>query len=233
VFLAVGNAVRPVAGFNVITLLPFASKKNGRIGVYYVGTWPSEHGKVGPAKAPPGEYDNPSGFIEVTPQNADVHVSEHFTLRNFLTHDQPNVWPKYIVLQPKLPDKLELVLADLEAHGYDVHGVRIMSGFRSPQYNYTGGTTEGRANLSRHMYGDASDIYIDDNGDGQMDDLNHDGKITIADAKVIEAAVDRVEAAHPELVGGAGVYTAASGHGPFIHIDTRGYRARWTGTSGG
>jgi hypothetical protein len=26
------------------------------------------------------------------------------------------------------------------------------------------------------MYGDASDIYIDSNGDGQMDDLNHDGK---------------------------------------------------------
>ena len=233
VLLAVGNAVRPVSGFNVITLLPFSSKKNGRIGVYYVGNWPSEHGKVGPSKAPPGEYGNPSGFIEVTPQNADLHVSEHFTLRNFLTHDQPNVWPKYIVLQPKLPDKLELVLADLAAHGYDVHGVRIMSGFRSPQYNYTGGNTEGRANLSRHMYGDASDIYIDSDGDGQMDDLNHDGKISIADAKVIEAAVDRVEAAHPELVGGAGVYTAASGHGPFIHIDTRGYRARWTGTSGG
>jgi hypothetical protein len=83
------------------------------------------------------------------------------------------------------------------------------------------------------MYGDASDIFIDSNGDGQMDDLNHDGKITIDDARVIEKAVNRVEAAHPELVGGAGVYTAAQGHGPFIHIDTRGYRARWMGTSGG
>jgi len=233
VVLAIGNAVRPVASFNVIALLPFGAKRNGRVGSYYVGTWPSEHGKVGPSKAPPGAYGNPAGFIEVTPQNADTHVSEHFTLRDFLTHDQPNVWPKYMVLQPKLPDKLELVLSDLEAHGYDVHGVHIMSGFRSPQYNYTGGVTEGRANLSRHMYGDASDIYIDNDGDGQMDDLNHDGKISIADAKVIEAAVDRVEAAHPELVGGAGVYTAAPGHGPFIHIDTRGYRARWTGTSGG
>jgi hypothetical protein len=50
---------------------------------------------------------------------------------------------------------------------------------------------------------------------------------------VIAEAVDRVEAAHPEMTGGAGVYTAAPGHGPFIHIDTRGYRARWSGTSGG
>jgi hypothetical protein len=231
--LAIGSAVRPVSSFSVITLLPFSSKQSGRIGAYHLGTWPSEHGKVGPAKAPPGEYANPAGFIEVTQANADTPVSEHFKLRDFLTHDQPNVWPKYIVLQSKLVDKLELVLADLSAHGVDVHGVHVMSGFRSPQYNYTGGNTAGRADLSRHMYGDASDIYIDDNDDGQMDDLNHDGRVTIADSQVILAAVERVDAAHPELVGGAGVYTAAPGHGPFIHIDTRGYRARWSGTSGG
>jgi hypothetical protein len=222
VLLAVGNAVRPVADLNVITMLPFSAKHGGKIGLYFVGNWPSEHGTVGPKKAPPGAYGNPSGFIEVTAANADTHVSEHFKLRDFLTHDQPNAWPKYLVLQPKLVDKLELVLSDLESRGVDVSGVHVMSGFRSPQYNAGGGNTAGRANLSRHMYGDASDIYIDSNGDGQMDDLNHDGKISIADSKVIEAAVDRVEAAHPELVGGAGVYTAAPGHGPFIHIDTRG-----------
>jgi hypothetical protein len=233
VLLALGNAVRPVADFNVITMLPFSAKQGGKVGLYFVGNWPTEHGVKGPAKAPPGEYANPQGFIEVTQANADTRLSEHFTLRDFLTHDQPNVWPKYMVLQQKLIDKLELVLTDLQAHGVDVSGVKIMSGFRTPQYNYTGGVTTGRANLSRHMFGDASDIYIDSNHDGQMDDLNHDGRITIDDAKVIEQAVDRVDAAHPELIGGAGIYTAAPGHGPFIHIDTRGYRARWSGTSGG
>jgi uncharacterized protein YcbK (DUF882 family) len=233
VVLAVGNAVRPVANFNVITMLPFSAKQNGRVGLYYLGNWPSELGKVGVSKAPAGAYGNPEGFIEVTQKNADTPVSEHFKLRDFLTHDQPNVWPKYLVLQPKLVDKLELVLSDLQSQGIDVHGVKVMSGFRTPQYNVGGGNTGGRAGLSRHMYGDASDIYIDSNGDGQMDDLNHDGKITIDDARVILKAVDRVEAAHPELIGGAGVYTAAQGHGPFIHIDTRGYRARWMGTSGG
>jgi hypothetical protein len=233
VLLAIGNAVRPVANFNVIRLLPFSTKTNGRIGLYFVGSWPGEHGKAGPAKAPVNAYANPAGFIEVTQANADTRVSDHFKLRDFLTHDQPNVWPKYLVLQQKLVDKLELVLADLEAHGVDVRGVKVMSGFRTPQYNETGGNTGGRANLSRHMFGDASDIFIDSDGDGQMDDLNHDGRITIDDSKVVEAAVDRVESAHPELVGGAGVYTAAPGHGPFIHIDTRGYRARWSGTSGG
>jgi hypothetical protein len=233
VLLSVGNAVRPVSSFNVITMLPFSTKKNGRVGTYYIGNWPSERASVGPSKAPAGAYGNPAGFIEVTAANADTPLSEHFKLRDFLTHDQPNVWPKYLVLKPKLVDKLELVLSDLQAHGIDTRGVKVMSGFRTPQYNAGGGNTAGRANLSRHMYGDASDIYIDNDGDGQMDDLNHDGKITIDDSRVIQAAVDRVEAAHPELVGGAGVYTAAPGHGPFIHIDTRGYRARWMGTSGG
>jgi len=233
VLLTIGNAVRPISGFNVITELPFSVKKNGRIGLYFIGNWPNERGAAGPSKAPTGAYGNPAGFIEVTPENADTPVSDHFKLRDFITHDQPNVWPKYLVLRPQLVDKLELVLSDLEAHGFDVHGVKVMSGFRTPQYNATGGNTGGRANLSRHMYGDASDIYIDNDGDGQMDDLNHDGRITIDDSRVIAQAVDRVEAAHPEMVGGAGVYTAAPGHGPFIHIDTRGYRARWSGTSGG
>jgi hypothetical protein len=233
VLLSLGNSVRPVSNLNVITMLPFSAKQNGKIGLYFLGNWPSEHGKVGPAKAPAAAYASPSGFIQVTPQNADTPLSEHFTLRDFLTHDQPNAWPKYLVIQSKLVDKLELVLADLQAHGVDPRGVKVMSGFRTPQYNYTGGNTTGRANLSRHMFGDAADIYIDDNGDGQMDDLNHDGKISIDDSRVILSAVERVEAAHPELIGGAGVYTAASGHGPFIHIDTRGYRARWSGTSGG
>jgi uncharacterized protein YcbK (DUF882 family) len=201
--------------------------------LYYVGDWPNETKKVGPSKAPAAAYGNPDGFIEVTPQNADTPVSEHFKLRDFLTHDQANVWPKYLVLQQKLVDKLELVLADLATRGVDVSGVRVMSGFRTPRYNAGGGNTAGRADLSRHMYGDAADIYIDDDGDGQMDDLNRDGKITVADSKFISESVDRVEAAHPELVGGAGVYTAAPGHGPFIHVDTRGYRARWSGTSGG
>ena len=231
---AVGNALKPIGDFNLISLRPRGDKLNGRVGLYYLGNWPGEKGPVrAPSKAPTVRYQPPSGFIEVTPENADTRVSEHFTLRDFLTHDQGNVWPKYLVLELRNVDKLELVLSDLASHGIDVSGVRVMSGFRTPQYNAGGGNTGGRAGLSRHMYGDAADIFIDSNGDGVMDDLNHDGKIDIADARVIQAAVDRVEATHPELVGGAGVYPAEAGHGPFIHIDSRGYRARWIGSGGG
>jgi uncharacterized protein YcbK (DUF882 family) len=222
--IRVGNVLKEVADFSVITLTPISERHRGRIGLYYIGTWPTERGRRRPG------YVTPSGFIEVTPENQDTPLSDHFTLADFLTHDQQNIWPKYLVLDMRLVDKLELVLQDLEEHGMSTNGVHVMSGFRTPQYNVRGGDPRGRATLSRHMYGDASDIFIDNDGNDWMDDLNRDGKLNIKDAEVILAAVDRVEREHPGLVGGAGVYPAESGHGPFIHIDVRGYRARWVGT---
>jgi uncharacterized protein YcbK (DUF882 family) len=232
--VAVGNAIKPISDFNLISMRPRSDKQNGRLGLYFIGNWPGETGPVrAPAKAPPARYQPPSGFIEVTEQNADTKLSDHFKLRDFLTHDQANVWPKYLVIEIRNVDKLELVLSDLASHGIDVHGVKVLSGFRTPQYNKGGGNTAGRAGLSRHMYGDAADIFIDNDGNGVMDDLNHDGRVDINDARVILQALDRVEVAHPELVGGGGVYPAEAGHGPFIHIDSRGYRARWVGSGGG
>jgi hypothetical protein len=224
VAIAVGNAIRPVTDFSVITLLPASQKQRGRIGLYYIGNWPS--GRV----TPKADYTPPSGFIEVTEETQNTQLSEHFKLRDFLPHDQQGVWPKYIVVKIKLIDKLELVLQDLNAHGIRTDGVRVLSGFRTPQYNSTGGDPRGRAALSRHMYGDAADIFIDNDGNGAMDDLNHDGKVNIDDARVILAAVNRVEAAHPSLIGGCGVYAGTAAHGPFTHIDARGYPARWIGT---
>jgi hypothetical protein len=222
--IRVGSVLKDVADFSVITLTPISERRRGRIGLYYIGTWPTERGRRRTG------YVTPSGFIEVTQETQDTPVSDHFALGEFLTHGQDAVWPKYLVLEMRLVDKLELVLLDLEERGYNTNGVHVMSGFRTPQYNVSGGNPAGRASLSRHMYGDASDIFIDNDGNGWMDDLNHDGKLNLKDAEVILAAVDRVEQAHPNLVGGAGVYAAASGHGPFIHIDVRGYRARWIGT---
>lgn len=209
--------------FSLITPRSATDVKRGRLGLYYIGSWPRARKTKGGAVA----YEPPSGFVEVTPSNADTRLSAHFRLRDFLTHDQQNVWPKYEVVSLKLVDKLELVLDDLQAHGIDPDGVYVMSGFRTPQYNQGGGDPAGRAELSRHMYGDAADIYIDNDGNGVMDDLNRDGRIDINDARVILAAVDRVERAHPDLVGGVGVYAGNGGHGPFTHIDTRGYPARW------
>jgi uncharacterized protein YcbK (DUF882 family) len=103
-----------------------------------------------------------------------------------------------------------------------------MSGFRTPEYNHQGvGKRGGRARDSRHQYGDAADVFVDNNESGQMDDLNHDGRVDLRDARIIRQAVDRVEEANPDLVGGVGLYRATRAHGPFVHVDTRGERVRW------
>ena len=219
------HAVRDSAGlahFALITMRDFAEKLGGRIGSYRMGFWPAERGRSASTA-----YANPEGFIEVTPENADTHVSEHFRLRDFLTHDQQGVWPKYLVLRAPLVDKLELVISQLEARGTPVRHMSVMSGFRTPQYNAHGVERGGRSKVSRHMYGDAADVFVDNDGDGRMDDLNHDGRIDYRDAQVILDAVERVERLHGDLVGGVGVYRATRSHGPFAHVDVRGERARW------
>jgi hypothetical protein len=224
-----GKITRPVDDLRVITMVPFAQKKNDRIGLYYLGSWPYENG----GKPRMASYSNPSGFIEVTRENRSTPVSEHFKLGDFLTKDQYDVWPKYLLLEPKLLDKLELTVAELEKEGHHVDHVFVMSGFRTPRYNKNGGNTGGRANLSRHMYGDASDVYVDNDRDGLPDDLNGDGKVDTQDAKIFADAAEKVEREYPALVGGIGIYKACCGHGPFTHIDTRGYRARWYGEGAG
>jgi hypothetical protein len=215
------DAAQPIS---FITLLPFESKVRGTLGSYRVGYWPEEKGRLRNEA-----YENPDGFVVVTPENQDLQVSEHFRLRDFLTHDQQDVWPKYMVLEDALIDKLELVIQDLNAHGVHVEHMAVMSGFRTPQYNAQGvGRKGGRAKDSRHQFGDAADVFVDNNRDGRMDDLNHDHRVDSRDAKVIVAAVERVERAYPELAGGGGVYRATRAHGPFAHIDARGWRARWS-----
>jgi len=207
--------------FTFITLRPFSDKVKGRVGGYRMGYWPFERRRVRSEA-----YAGLDGFIEVTRENQDTQVSEHFRLRDFLTKDQRDVWPKYLVLDTKLIDKLELVIEDLVSHGYDVRHLSVMSGFRTPQYNRKG-VGRGRADASRHQYGDAADVFVDNNRDGRMDDLNRDGRVDTRDARILVGAVDRVEAKHPGLIGGAGVYAGTRAHGPFTHIDARGRRARW------
>ena len=222
VVLKMADAIRPASTVNVITLVPLSAKKSGRIGSYRIGSWPFEAGG-----APKPSYEPPAGLVRVTPQNMDLYVSEHIQLRDFMTKGQEGVWPKYVAMQPRELDKVELTIQELERSGHPVKDIFVVSAFRTPSYNESGGDPSGRAALSRHMYGDAMDIAVDNDGNGRMDDLNGDGRVTVADAQVIGQAAERVEKAHPELVGGIGIYAPTGAHSGFVHIDTRGYRARW------
>ena len=102
-----------------------------------------------------------------------------------------------------------------------------MSGFRTPRYNASIGN---RTTSSRHLFGGAADIYVDGDGDGWMDDLTGDGVVNFADAQELARLAEGLAAEGPETrwrPGGMGIYPANSVHGPFVHIDSRGYRARW------
>jgi uncharacterized protein YcbK (DUF882 family) len=93
--------------------------------------------------------------------------------------------------------------------------IDVKSGFRSPDHNRR---VARAASDSRHQYGDAADIAIDADGDGRL---------TIADTRLVALAVEIVERRHPELAGGLGIYTST--RTPYVHIDARGSRVRWRG----
>jgi hypothetical protein len=211
-----GATFRP-AGLTVLTRAHF-DNRSARLNGYHIGKHPGRDRK--------GEYAAPERFIEVTEAMRDFRVSESFTLGQFLTKDQANVWPKYVPLDPRLLDKLELIVHELRTQGIPAKRVHVMSGYRTPQYNGPGG--KGRAKFSRHTYGDAADIWVDDDGDGVMDDLNRDGRIDDHDAEFLAQVSTRVEERYPELAGGAGIYKSRPHRGPFTHIDVRGRPARWS-----
>jgi len=190
-------------------MVPFEEKTGSRLNGYKIGTYLAEKF---------GHHDHPAGFLEVHPSDVGLRVSTHLRLGDFITHDQQaDVWPKYVALNPRLLDKLELILADVGGASRPELEIDVHSGFRSPDHNRE---VRRAASDSRHQYGDAADIQIDVNGDG---------KITMTDEIRVMLAVERVEEAHPDLVGGLGIYTSRRYRTPYLHIDTRGKRSRWRG----
>ena len=101
-----------------------------------------------------------------------------------------------------------------------------MSGWRSPDYNRSIGN---KTSVFRHLYGDAADIFIDEDKDGYMDDLNGDGKIDIGDAKALQSLAQSlsINSEGKWIQGGLASYRKNEFHGPFVHVDARGYPARW------
>lgn len=197
---------------------PFYEKLGSMLNGYRIGTYLAEKLRGGTDK------EHPDGFLEVYPQHLDLAISKHLKVRDFITHDdQDDVWPKYIALQPRLLDKLELVLAELENQRGSIGAeereleIDVHSGFRTPSHNRQ---VRRAARDSRHQYGDAADVVVDANGNGRIDG---------GDQRLVVAAVEAVERTHPDLVGGLGIYNSRRYATPYVHIDARGQRSRWRG----
>ena len=202
----------------IFVLTPL-SKMNGEyLNDYRIGKYPKEKFKG------KKNYQKPKGLIEVTEENGNIYISPHFRLKQFLCK-QSSGWPKYLLVNPKLILKLEYLVNGLIELGINVNTLFIMSGYRTPYYN----KSIGNVQYSRHVFGDAADVYVDVNMDGVIDDLNGDGKKNMDDALVIYSIINNLED-NPEnssLIGGMGKYKKTSAHTYFIHVDTRGYKARW------
>jgi uncharacterized protein YcbK (DUF882 family) len=208
-----GETRAVVEELTLAVLVPFSQKMGTTLNGYRIGTYLAE--RINARKR-----EHPDGFVEVTSANADLPVSKHFKLSDFLTRDGQETWPRYAAISPRLLDKLELVLAELARQRGDSArvglSVSVHSGYRTPSYNLI----NRFADDSRHQYGDAADVAIDANGDGRY---------SVADSRLVALAVESVERDHPELVGGMGLYAGPKYHTPYVHIDARGHRARWRG----
>lgn len=216
--LQVTSAEDEVLTLNAFVRVPFDHQSEA-IGDYAIGDYEDEPMAGNPV------YDEPAGFVRVTPELADAAVSPHFTLGQFLAK-QASGWPKYLVLSEALLLKLERILFAVNEAGVPAQSLTVMSGFRTPAYNASIGNTTV---YSRHLYGDAADVFVDEDGDGVMDDVTGDGQVTQADAEWLAAVVEDLadQPWYAPFVGGLGVYGPAPHRGPFIHVDTRGEPVRW------
>lgn len=203
----------------VVNLVPYESLQHGFLEGYRIGEYLAK-----PLRGL-ASYDRPKGFIRLTPANAALWVSDHYRLSDFQCKLDGK--SKFVILRTQALLKLELLQHELSTkYGVKFARFTIMSGYRTPYYNSIIGN---ETKYSRHLYGDAMDVYIDTHHTGHMDDLNHDGRIDANDAKFlahVAAAIDDSQM-WGWLKGGAGVYHATAAHGPYLHVDARGYVARW------
>jgi uncharacterized protein YcbK (DUF882 family) len=203
-------------------MVPASRVKDGRLNGYRIGEYPATPLNGNPLYAPP------PGFVEVTSDNEDTKVSPHFQLKQFICkEDTTSKYPKYVVLNERLPLKLEMVLEQVNAMGFSADTLHVMSAYRTPFYNHAIGDVK----YSMHQWGSAADIYVDPENRDRMADLNRDGRVDAADAKFLYDAIEQLLAkpANRTLQGGMGFYPATAAHPPFVHVDVRGTAARWQG----
>ncbi|MFH0939070.1 MAG: D-Ala-D-Ala carboxypeptidase family metallohydrolase [Planctomycetota bacterium] len=181
-------------------------------------------------------YQPPLYFATLTSETIKLKLEEDFELGQlvaFKDYRDPDGKKVYtterhtdvLPLRSELIVKLIKLRQRLREKDVKVTRFWITSGFRTPEYNHS----IGGAAYSRHCYGDAVDLCIDEDGDKRMDDLNGDGKIDRKDGLVIANVCRELEAEDAVALGGIGVYEWDSDDSArcHVHIDCRGFVTRW------
>lgn len=203
----------------LVVMRPQSPTDGETINGYRLGSYPAEP-YLGHAN-----YRAPENFLEVSDGLEDLAVSPHFRLGQFLCKQPADGGPRYLVLSERLLVKLEGILEAANERGWRADTFTVMSGYRTPAYN----ASIGNGRNSRHIYGGAADIFIDTDGDGMMDDLNGDGSQDRLDAAALFDLVESLadNPAFTGLAGGLGEYAPNAWHGPFVHVDERGWNVQW------
>lgn len=200
---------------NLFVMVSASSTAGGRLEGYRIDAYPPPLRRL-------VTYRAPRGYVRFTPALEAVRVSPHFTLAQFLCKQEGGP-TKFLALRPTLLVKLERLLERVNAAGFPARTLTVMSGYRTPFYNRGLGNTPN----SRHIYGDAADVFVDADNDGLMDDLDGNGSSDFRDAAFLMRLADDVDRSAGVTKGGAGAYRANAAHGPFVHVDARGTIARW------
>ena len=202
--------------FTALVTIPRQAVRRGVLTGYLIGSYPTH---------PRGDalYRPPEGLIVVDSRTAELPLTPHLTLGQFVCK-QDAVGRRYVALRERLPLALEAALERFARAGIAGGGLTVMSGYRTPHYNRQLGDTR----FSRHQFGDAADVFIDEDGDGRMDDLNGDGDQDV-DARLLLGIIEasQGEADWQRFSGGLSAYPPTAWHGGFLHLDTRGPKARW------
>lgn len=188
---------------NILVLHSFEEIEGGSLNGYQIGAYRPGQGRSRP----------PVGFVEATDEVLGLRVAPGFTLEQFLCK-QPGD-PPYLALSEPLLLKLEAILEEVRVEGIEAETLQLMSAFRTPHYNRAIGNT---TDASRHLWGDAGDVYLDVGG--WMNEPRARDLYRIAET------VERRGEPHVQP-GGLSFYGGNSARGPFVHVDARGVPARW------
>lgn len=113
--------------------------------VAWDASWGSDYAYPAPYQGSP-QYEAPRYFVDLAVEDPDRAVAPNFALGELMQQAKG----RYGVYQPHVVEYLQAIR---DAIGGPLN---VNSGYRSPGYN---AGLEGSATYSRHMYGDAADIW--------------------------------------------------------------------------
>ena len=134
----------------------------------------------------------------------DFICRDKYLKRITLNWGESAVW----LIERRILHKLVQLQNELEKRGNDPTGFSIQSGHRHPRNN---SEIKG-ASQSRHILGEAVDLHIGD--------INRDGGYSQVDKQIVLDIADKTVIAHK---GGIGRYPGTRE----VHLDVRGWAARW------